>query len=117
MPHRFPKPLKPFALIRLGLAQQTRPWPKGCNVPPCCPTVGVTELHFETPDVRILSMTMNSATGRPEPLKPILTAHLFPKVDGLLLELLRSLSPEDWEKQTVSGRWRVRDVAAHLLDT
>jgi uncharacterized protein (TIGR03083 family) len=77
----------------------------------------VTELHFETPDVRILSMTMNSATGRPEPLKPILTAHLFPKVDGLLLELLRSLSPEDWEKQTVSGRWRVRDVAAHLLDT
>ena len=62
-------------------------------------------------------MTMNAATGRQEPLKPILTAHLFPKVDGLLLELLRSLSPEDWEQQTVSPKWRVKDVAAHLLDT
>lgn len=51
------------------------------------------------------------------PLKPILTAHLFPKVDGLLLELLRSLSPEEWERQTVSPKWKVKDVAAHLLDT
>ncbi len=54
---------------------------------------------------------------RIESLKPILTADLFPKVDGLLLELLRSLTPEDWEKQTVSPKWKVRDVAAHLLDT
>jgi len=52
-----------------------------------------------------------------EPLQPILTAHLFPKVDGLLLELLRSLAPEEWEKQTVSPKWKVKDVAAHLLDT
>jgi uncharacterized protein (TIGR03083 family) len=52
-----------------------------------------------------------------EPLKPILTAHLFPKVDGMLIELLRSLAPEDWEKQTVSPKWKVKDVAAHLLDT
>jgi uncharacterized protein (TIGR03083 family) len=52
-----------------------------------------------------------------EPLKPILTAHLFPKLDGMLIELLRSLAPEDWEKQTVSPRWKVKDVAAHLLDT
>jgi uncharacterized protein (TIGR03083 family) len=51
------------------------------------------------------------------PLKPILTAHLFPKLDGLLIELLRSLAPEDWEKQTVSPKWKVKDVAAHLLDT
>ena len=35
----------------------------------------------------------------------------------MLLELLRSLSPEDWEKQTVSPKWKVKDVAAHLLDT
>jgi len=54
---------------------------------------------------------------RIEPLKPILTAHLFPKLDGMLIELLRSLGPEDWEKQTVSPKWRVKDVAAHLLDT
>jgi uncharacterized protein (TIGR03083 family) len=52
-----------------------------------------------------------------EPLKPILTADLFPKLDGMLLDLLRSLGPADWEKQTVSPRWKVRDVAAHLLDT
>lgn len=52
-----------------------------------------------------------------EPLKPIFTAHLFPKIDGLLLDLLRSLTPEDWEKQTVSPQWKVKDVAAHLLDT
>src|SRR5713226_6483175 len=54
---------------------------------------------------------------RIEPLKPILTAHLFPKIDGMLIELLRSLAPEDWEKQTVSPKWKVKDVAAHLLDT
>jgi len=52
-----------------------------------------------------------------EPLKPILTAHLFPKLDAMLIELLRSLAPEDWEKQTVSPKWKVKDVAAHLLDT
>jgi len=52
-----------------------------------------------------------------EPLQPILTAQLFPKVDGMLLELLRSLAPGDWEKQTVSNKWKVKDVAAHLLDT
>jgi uncharacterized protein (TIGR03083 family) len=62
-------------------------------------------------------MTTRPATDRICPLKPIFTAHLFPKVDGMLLELLRSLSPEDWEKQTVSPKWKVKDVAAHLLDT
>jgi uncharacterized protein (TIGR03083 family) len=50
-------------------------------------------------------------------VKRILTAHLFPKLDAMLLELLRSLAPEDWEKQTVSPKWKVKDVAAHLLDT
>jgi len=50
-------------------------------------------------------------------VKPILTAHLFPKLDGMLIELLRSLTAEDWEKQTVSPKWKVKDVAAHLLDT
>jgi uncharacterized protein (TIGR03083 family) len=54
---------------------------------------------------------------RVEPLQPILTAHLFPKLDGMLIELLRSLAPEDWEKQTVAPKWKVKDVAAHLLDT
>jgi uncharacterized protein (TIGR03083 family) len=50
-------------------------------------------------------------------VKPILTATLFPKLDDLLLELLRSLTPGEWEKQTVSPKWKVKDVVAHLLDT
>jgi len=62
-------------------------------------------------------MSAPTTTQQMGPLKPILTAHLFPKVDGLLLALLRSLSPQDWEKQTVSPKWKVKDVAAHLLDT
>ena len=48
---------------------------------------------------------------------PILTAHLFPILEGLLIELLRSLAPGEWEAQTIAPKWRVKDVAAHLLDT
>lgn len=55
--------------------------------------------------------------ARPEPLKPIITAHLFPKLESMLLELLGSLSTDDWEKQTLAPKWKVKDVAAHLLDT
>ncbi|HUY12107.1 MAG TPA: maleylpyruvate isomerase N-terminal domain-containing protein [Terriglobia bacterium] len=50
-------------------------------------------------------------------MEPILIAHLYPKVEARLLEVLRSLSPEDWEKQTIAPKWKVKDVAAHLLDT
>ena len=52
-----------------------------------------------------------------EPPGAVFTAHLFPKLDGLLLDLLRSLRANDWEEQTVSPKWKVKDVAAHLLDT
>jgi uncharacterized protein (TIGR03083 family) len=52
-----------------------------------------------------------------EGLPPILTAALFPKLEAALVELLRSLVPDDWEKQTLAPRWKVKDVAAHLLDT
>ncbi len=55
--------------------------------------------------------------AKPDPLKPILTAHLFPKLEAMLIELLGSLSPEEWEKQTLAPKWKVKDVAAHLLDT
>jgi len=48
---------------------------------------------------------------------PLLTAHLFPALDAHLIDLLRSLTPDDWERQTIAPRWRVKDVAAHLLDT
>jgi uncharacterized protein (TIGR03083 family) len=48
---------------------------------------------------------------------PILCAHLLGKVDRQLIDLLQSLSPEEWNLQTTAPRWKVRDVAAHLLDT
>jgi uncharacterized protein (TIGR03083 family) len=50
-------------------------------------------------------------------LGPIFVVDLFPKLDARLIELLRSLSAADWERQTVAQLWRVKDVAAHLLDT
>ena len=48
---------------------------------------------------------------------PILTAHLFPKIEEMLVALLRSLGADDWERQTIAPKWKVKDVAAHLLDT
>ena len=54
---------------------------------------------------------------QPAPLPPILTAHLFPKIEEMLLALLRSLTANDWERQTIAPKWKVKDVAAHLLDT
>jgi hypothetical protein len=48
---------------------------------------------------------------------PIRCAHLLRKVDERLIELLRSIEPGEWDLQTVAPLWRVRDVAAHLLDT
>jgi uncharacterized protein (TIGR03083 family) len=48
---------------------------------------------------------------------PILCAHLLRKVDAELIQLLRSLALGEWELQTIAPQWKVRDVAAHLLDT
>jgi hypothetical protein len=48
---------------------------------------------------------------------PIPTLHLFPVLDKLLIELLDSLTPADWNKPTVARLWTVKDIAAHLLDT
>lgn len=47
---------------------------------------------------------------------PILTVHLIPALDDLLITVLKSLAPEDWEKQTLAPAWVVKDVVAHLLD-
>jgi len=44
------------------------------------------------------------------------TTHLFKPLDKKLIALLRSLTPEEWEKPTVARQWNVKDVAAHLLD-
>jgi uncharacterized protein (TIGR03083 family) len=57
------------------------------------------------------------ADGQMGGCEPILCASLLRKVDGELIPLLRSLNPDDWDRQTIAPRWKVRDVAAHLLDT
>jgi uncharacterized protein (TIGR03083 family) len=57
---------------------------------------------------------MTAPTRSPD---PILCAHLLRRVDEQLIGLLSSLAPADWELQTIAGSWKVRDVAAHLLDT
>jgi uncharacterized protein (TIGR03083 family) len=56
-------------------------------------------------------------TSQPAILDPILCAPLLRKVDAALIDLLRSLAPAEWEIQTVAAQWKIRDVAAHLLDT
>jgi hypothetical protein len=58
-------------------------------------------------------MRINDAGG----VDPILGAPLLRCVDQELIALLKWLSPEDWDRQTVAPQWKVRDVAAHLLDT
>jgi hypothetical protein len=46
---------------------------------------------------------------------PVATAHLFAPLSRELVGLLESLEEGDWARPA-SSRWRVRDVAAHLLD-
>lgn len=50
-------------------------------------------------------------------MKPIETVHLLPRVEAKLIELLQSLTADEWDLQTVAPAWNVKDVAAHLLDT
>ncbi|MDX1907518.1 MAG: maleylpyruvate isomerase family mycothiol-dependent enzyme [Bacteroidia bacterium] len=51
-----------------------------------------------------------------QPLPPVKTAAAMSRLDDLLLDLLRSLSPDDWQKPTLAPQWQVRDIVAHLLD-
>lgn len=52
-----------------------------------------------------------------EPLPVFDPVPLIRDVHDQLLTLLRGLRPEDWLLPTVAVRWRVKDIAAHLLDT
>src|SRR5262245_18915544 len=45
------------------------------------------------------------------------TRDMFRPVSANLVVVLRQLAPGDWQRSTVAGAWRVRDVLAHLLDT
>lgn len=51
------------------------------------------------------------------PLQPVDIVHLLPGLHAELVTLLEGLSLEDWSRPTLARAWRVRDVAAHLLDT
>lgn len=44
------------------------------------------------------------------------TLDLFAVLDRKLIELLKSLTVAEWNTQTVAKLWKVKDVAAHLLD-
>ncbi len=47
---------------------------------------------------------------------PIEVLHLFSVLDKRLIQLLHTLTDEDWQAQTIAAKWKVKDVAAHLLD-
>jgi len=51
-----------------------------------------------------------------EQIVKIETLPLFPVLNKMLVELLQSLSAEEWQAQTVARIWKVKDVAAHILD-
>src|SRR5438046_2649329 len=57
---------------------------------------------------------MHAGVGGPGRIQ---SAHLFLPLERKLVELLAGLTAEEWQQQTVAPRWRVKDVAAHLLDT
>jgi len=50
-------------------------------------------------------------------LAPIDTRSFFRPLSADIVHLLRTLRAEDWERPTLAGSWRVRDVVAHLADT
>lgn len=49
-------------------------------------------------------------------LEPCYTSQLFRPLHNELLKTLRGLDADEWYRQTLAPHWRVRDVAAHLLD-
>src|SRR5512145_2284862 len=51
------------------------------------------------------------------PLPVVDTRPMFRPVSASLVAVLRALTPDDWQRPTVAGAWRVRDVVAHMLDT
>ena len=52
-----------------------------------------------------------------KPAGPIDVRPLFAPLHQELMMVLRTLAPEDWQRQTCAPRWVVADVVAHLTDT
>jgi uncharacterized protein (TIGR03083 family) len=51
------------------------------------------------------------------PLPVTDTRPIFRPLCREIVDLLRTLDRDDWERPTMAGTWRVRDIVAHLLDT
>ena len=49
-------------------------------------------------------------------IEPIFVHDLLSEIDNKLIDLLKNLSIEDWSAQTLAPKWKVKDVAVHLLD-
>jgi hypothetical protein len=49
-------------------------------------------------------------------MEPFLLIDELKELDRLLVDYLRTLTPEQWNAQTVARQWKVKDVALHLLD-
>jgi len=47
---------------------------------------------------------------------PVDLVELIPILDDMLISFLKKLSKDDWNRQTIAKKWKVKDVAAHLLD-
>jgi uncharacterized protein (TIGR03083 family) len=52
----------------------------------------------------------------PSKLPKIETIELFSQLDGLLIDVLKSLKESDWDLPTLAPKWQVKDLVAHLLD-
>jgi hypothetical protein len=51
-----------------------------------------------------------------QPAIPIDVVDLLPVLDNKLMDLIKSLTPDEWKTQTIAKLWTVKDVIAHLLD-
>src|SRR5690349_1510758 len=50
-----------------------------------------------------------------KPVEPILVTNLFEPILDRFLQLLRSLSEQEWSSTTPCPGWTVKDIALHLL--
>ncbi|MCU0327287.1 MAG: hypothetical protein MUF45_19025 [Spirosomaceae bacterium] len=48
-------------------------------------------------------------------LEPLIWVDLLPKLDQKLIELLKSLSDQDWQKQSIAPLWKVKDIACRAF--
>ena len=94
--------------------------------PPFCREVGealAPELRRDgrhlVRGLRAPALPRHEARGRPDDAarsRPVDTAPLLVPIHRELVALLRGLTRGQWLRPTTAGSWRVRDVAAHLLD-